>query len=186
VVIPRNLPVVPMRSLPASGGGQLSTSNNLFDGAPPRCASSPNLLKTSKMTSLGKQTMSQTYPNDSQDCTVVVVDDDDAAREALSFFLQAQGFRVRSYFNPKEVLEETELPPQTCIVSDYNMPEMNGLDFLAELRKRSSAIRAILVTGDTSPAVCNRADDDDVPVIEKFCLDELPGCIRKVMKSAIN
>jgi len=106
----------------------------------------------------------------SPECTVFVVDDDDAAREALGFFLQAHGFTVRTYSNPKKVLGEIELPPHTCIVSDYNMPEMDGLEFVAALRERRSTIPAILVTGDPNPTLRKRASAAYVPGSFKICV----------------
>ena len=117
----------------------------------------------------------------SPECTVLVVDDDESCRDALTCWLESEGFKVSSYSNPAEVLAVAELPPYCCVVTDYRMLEMDGLEFVAALRKRRSAIPAILVTGDPSPTVRKRASAAYVPVIEKLCLDELPGCIREMI-----
>jgi FixJ family two-component response regulator len=131
--------------------------------------------------------MIRSWANESPKCTVLVVDDDDCVRQTLTFLLEAEGFRVQNYSNPNEVLGETELPPCSCIVTDYNMPEMDGLDFVAAMRKRGSSIPAILVTGDPNPTVRSRAAAANVAVIEKpDPTNKLPGCIREMMASAIN
>jgi two-component system, LuxR family, response regulator FixJ len=93
---------------------------------------------------------------------------------------------VRNYANPKEVLVETELPPHSCLVTDFNMPEMDGLDLVTAMRKRRGSIPAILVTGDPDPTVRSRAAAAYVAVIEKPDPgNKLPGCIRKMMASAM-
>ena len=130
--------------------------------------------------------MMQSVDNFSSSCTVLVVVDDDGAREALTFLLESEGFSVRAYSNPNDVLGQTELPPRSCIVTDYNMPQMNGLELVAELRKRQSSIPAILITGASNLAIRNRAAAAYVPVIEKLYVDKLPRFIQEMMGSAIN
>src|SRR6516164_9837578 len=104
----------------------------------------------------------------SPECTVFVVDDDDGAREALRCLLEAEGFVVRTYSSAKGVLGETKVPDNSCLVTDYHMPGMDGLELVDELRLPGNSIPAILVTGDPNPFVRDRAAVARVPVIAKL------------------
>ncbi|ACS39673.1 MULTISPECIES: response regulator transcription factor [Methylorubrum] len=82
---------------------------------------------------------------------VIVVDDDAAVRHALKFALEIEGFPVRLYDGPKQLLADADLPTSGCLILDYRMPEMNGLDLLDCLRQRRIDMPAILMTGQLSP-----------------------------------
>ena len=101
---------------------------------------------------------------------VVVVDDDPAVRGSLAFSLQAEGFSVRSYASGPELLRE--IPDVRCLVIDYKLPGMNGLDLLTELRRRQVSAPAILITTHPSAAVRQRAAAASMVLIEKPLLGE--------------
>lgn len=123
----------------------------------------------------------------SPECTVFVVDDDDGAREALGCLLEAEGFGVRTYSSPRGVLGETMVPDHSCLVTDYHMPGMDGLELVDELRRRGNSIPAILLTGDPNQHVRERAAAARVPVIEKLgSADSVVECIQKVVKAQVN
>lgn len=102
---------------------------------------------------------------------VVVVEDDAAVRGSLAFSLQTEGFAVRTFASPAEILRD--IPTGTvCLVIDYKLPEMNGLDLLAELRRREVAAPAILITTHPSAAVRARAAATATVLIEKPLIGE--------------
>src|SRR5215470_10451306 len=116
----------------------------------------------------------------SPECTVFVVDDDDGVRETLKCLLEAEGFAVRTYSSAKDILGETEVPNNSCLVTDYHMPSMDGLELVDELRLRGNSIPAILITGDPNPHVRDRAAAARVPVIEKLnSANSVVECIQK-------
>jgi FixJ family two-component response regulator len=104
--------------------------------------------------------------------TILVVEDDDSLRHSLLFSLAVEGFAVRTYAKASELLGAAELPDRGCLVVDYNLPDMTGLDLVAQLRNRQVALPAILITTNPSGIVRRRAEEAGVPMIEKPPLDD--------------
>jgi FixJ family two-component response regulator len=112
--------------------------------------------------------------------TVVVVDSDPAVRHSLKFSLELEGFVVATYANAQDLLEG-DIPDQSCLVIDYNLPGMNGWDLLAELRSRDISIPAILVATQPSAVLRHRAVDAGYRIVEKPLLgDALVRCIQEI------
>jgi two-component system response regulator FixJ len=111
---------------------------------------------------------------------VLVLDDDTAVRDSLQFSLEAEGFRVRIYADPSELLNEDSLPASSCLIVNYNMPAMNGLEFVARLRERHAPIPVILATGHLSDNIRRRAAMAGVSVLEKpFLGRRLLECVER-------
>jgi two-component system, LuxR family, response regulator FixJ len=98
---------------------------------------------------------------------VIVVDDDLAVRNSLKFSLEVDGFVVRAYSGGIELLNDTELLRGGCLVIDQNLPGMNGLDLVAQLRVRDVAVPAILIASYPTAALSARAAKAGVPIVEK-------------------
>jgi two-component system, LuxR family, response regulator FixJ len=98
---------------------------------------------------------------------ILVLDDDTAVRNSLKFVLEIEGFDVRVYATPAALLDENSLPSPGCLLIDYWMPEMNGLELIARLRDRSVSMPAILVTARPTADVRQRAAAAGVPIVEK-------------------
>jgi FixJ family two-component response regulator len=104
--------------------------------------------------------------------TVLVIDDDPAVRNSLKFALEIEGFSVRLYPTGAELLDEKDMPESGCLVADYHLPGMNGLDLLTRLRERNIRLPAILITTHPSAAVRNQAASAGVHLIEKPLLND--------------
>ena len=102
---------------------------------------------------------------------VIVVDGDLAVRNSLKFSLEVEGFAVRVYPGGTELLNDTELPRGGCLVIDQNMPGMNGLDLVGQLRARDVAVPAILITSYPTLPLRERAAKAGVTIVEKPFLE---------------
>jgi FixJ family two-component response regulator len=113
---------------------------------------------------------------------ILVLDDDAAVRNSLKFSLGVEGFEVRTYSGGNELLNEASLPLLSCLVVDYHMPGMNGLDLVARLRDRDISIPAILITVHPTDGLRHRAAAAGVPIVEKpFLGNQLLDCIRAAL-----
>jgi CheY-like chemotaxis protein len=67
---------------------------------------------------------------------ILIVDDDEAVRESLRRLMESEGFAVHAFSNGHDLLNEASLPAIGCLVVDYQMPAMNGLELVCALRGR--------------------------------------------------
>jgi len=103
---------------------------------------------------------------------IAIVDDDPAVLGALTFSLQVEGFTVRAYASGAELLIDLPCGSPGCLVIDYKLPGMNGLELLVELRHRHVASPAILITTNPSLDLRDRAAAIGAALIEKPLLGE--------------
>lgn len=66
---------------------------------------------------------------------ILIVDDEPAWIKVLSLLLRRQGFSVREATSGKEALRTLTGFRPDLILSDVRMPDMNGFDFLDEVRR---------------------------------------------------
>ena len=115
---------------------------------------------------------------------VRVIDDDPAVCSSLKFSLEIEGFAVRVYPGAYELLNETDLPAKSCLLIDYHMPVMNGLELLARLRDRGISIPAMVITSQPSHRLRERIAVAGVPLVEKpFLGDILVDHIRDAFRA---
>jgi two-component system response regulator FixJ len=107
-----------------------------------------------------------------REMVIIVVDDDPAVRAALKFSLELEGFRVHLCRSGLDLLAHPALQQSDCIILDYRMPEMDGLDVLAELASRAVPTPVIFITGPITAALRARAIRAGAKrVLEKPLLD---------------
>jgi len=83
----------------------------------------------------------------------LVVDDSKTIRIILGRILKELGYEVCEAGNGKEALKvmETEKAAVNLVLADWNMPEMNGLELLKQLRQDPAlaSLKVIMVTTET-------------------------------------
>ena len=117
---------------------------------------------------------------------VLVVDDDAAVLGALKFALEVEGLKVRDYRGSVPLLADLDMPPFGCLVVDYRMPIMDGLELIEVLRERGVAAPAIVITGRANKDLAAQAAKLGVRlVLEKPLADgALVAAIRSALASA--
>ncbi len=77
---------------------------------------------------------------------VLIVDDEENARTALAKLLASDGYQTTTVANGYEALECLRREPVDLVITDINMPGMNGLVFLRELNRSYSQVKVIMIT----------------------------------------
>jgi PAS domain S-box-containing protein len=88
---------------------------------------------------------------------VLIVDDDDDAREGLRRLVAGQGADVRSAASADEAQRVLKREPIDVLVSDLGMPSRDGFDLIRTLRAAGSSIRAAALTALARPEDRGRA-----------------------------
>jgi DNA-binding NtrC family response regulator len=115
---------------------------------------------------------------------ILVVDDELFVRELLLEFLGQNGFEVYLADRGARAIELTADRPFDLCLLDLKMPEMNGLEVLAEFEKLPKAPLTVLMTGYPtveSAVACLRSGVFDY-VIKPFKLPELLSTVQKGLK----
>lgn len=104
----------------------------------------------------------------------VVVDDDAAVRDSLGILLEAHGLQVRDFGSGAEFLRSDAHCSTACLVLDYHMPGMTGIEILEELQRRGLSYPTILITGLSDPTITRRALSAGVmTILEKPLPDDV-------------
>ena len=79
--------------------------------------------------------------------TVAVVDDDRRMLESLESLLGSAGHPVRLFTSAAALLESGSLGEIHCLISDIDMPGMNGVELLRRVHAARPGLPTILITG---------------------------------------
>lgn len=79
--------------------------------------------------------------------TVYVIDDEEDIRKSLTRSLTKRGYQVESFSSAHEFLENHDPNKPGCLLLDYGMPEMNGLELQEKLNEMELSIPIIFMTG---------------------------------------
>jgi len=85
---------------------------------------------------------------DNEEYTVLIVDDEEMVTTSISTLLMLEtDYDVLTFNSPSEALDALQVQEVDLVISDYLMPgEMNGVEFLLELKKLQPDVIRILLT----------------------------------------
>ncbi len=89
----------------------------------------------------------QTQKPSVPDATVFLVDDEREVRSALSRALELRGYAVQAFPSATEFLEAYVPDSAGCLVLDYGMPGMNGLELQQEMNARKIKLPIVFISG---------------------------------------
>jgi FixJ family two-component response regulator len=98
---------------------------------------------------------------------IYIVEDDGDVRASLQVALEASGYAVRAFCSAEALLASDAPRDIDCIVSDYNLPGMSGLDMIEKLRSTGSKSPAIIVSANAKTFVARAARANVVAVLRK-------------------
>ena len=116
---------------------------------------------------------------------ILIVDDDLAVRDALRFALESEGLYVRLFGSAQDLLDSGPLPERGCLIIDFNMPDMDGVELANALRKRDVKLPTILIASQLSLKLRSRAATSGIRfVLEKpLSDDELMQTLRLALST---
>ncbi len=82
--------------------------------------------------------------------TVLIAEDDEDVRFQLRTHLEHAGYQVIEAVNGEEAMRQINAHPVKLVITDLFMPEKDGLELIAELRKHHPAIKILALSGAQS------------------------------------
>lgn len=89
--------------------------------------------------------------------TVFLVDDDFAVRDALTLFIETEGLDIKSYNSAEDYLNDYNPDQPGCLVLDYYLSSMDGLQLQQELARRHIDIPIIFISANANIPVSSKA-----------------------------
>ena len=83
----------------------------------------------------------------SQEPHVLIIDDDEAVRDAISLWLSCNGYHCRCFEHAEDFIGQYSSDFQGCIIADIRMPGMNGLELQSHLNRLGCKLPLIFITG---------------------------------------
>jgi putative two-component system response regulator len=118
---------------------------------------------------------------------IFVVDDDDLTRDLIINFLNSLGLESSGFGDPRQALEAVDEFHPRIIISDWEMPHLDGLELCRRIRARNgnSHIHFIMLTVRTSKEELDRAFDAGVDdfLAKPFSEVELTARLRSGMRA---
>ena len=112
---------------------------------------------------------------------VLLIDDSAVYQKSLTYLLKREGFEVVPAFDGQDAIEKFAREEFDLIVTDIEMPRMNGLEFMRNIRRWKSdaaSIPMIAVTAGIGRKQCLAAGADDY--FEKpVCYDRFHASLRR-------
>lgn len=84
---------------------------------------------------------------------LLLVEDDEGVRRSLHLLLHWRGFDVRSYASAGALLDDTDVSAAQWLVTDYRLPDGDGIGVLRSMLRRNWHGRSILITAYPDPTL---------------------------------
>ncbi len=110
---------------------------------------------------------------------ILIVDDNTLGLMARRTVLEELGYRVHTCSLPRDALEQCTRSAFDVVITDYKMPQMDGIEFIRELRKLCPDVPVILISGFTDTLGLNELGTGADAVIQKSA-HEVSHLIRAV------
>ena len=114
---------------------------------------------------------------------IYVVDDDYDVRTSLRFLLETEGFNVRTFRSGSALLGSSTRNCADCLVIDYKMAELDGLELVTRLRRLDVSTPIILITGYPDENISAKASSAGVlhVLLKPNLEDNLIVCVRNAI-----
>ena len=111
---------------------------------------------------------------------ILICEDDPDVRNFLRECLITKGYIIHEANNPATALHTLEKAAKIdLLITDYAMPEMNGMQLIYQARKDLPSLKALLITGQAEPLY---GALDDIPLLRKpFRPDDLQQRLNEIL-----
>ena len=84
---------------------------------------------------------------------IAIVDDEETVRTALGRLISSYGLNIATFDSGQALLDSLPVRQPDCVLLDFSMPVLNGMDVLHLLRTAGWKLPVIMVTGRDQPTL---------------------------------
>jgi FixJ family two-component response regulator len=119
---------------------------------------------------------------------IVVIDDDASLGTALASLMRSFGYEANVFGCAEDFLTSGIGPRADCIITDIQMPGMNGIDLKQHLATIGCTAPVIMITGRADPALLARAEASGAACVlrKPFEAEQLMTCVAGAIGSRAN
>ena len=116
---------------------------------------------------------------------VLIVDDSVSIRQSLRYVVEHEGYDVIEASNGKEALSVIQ-PTTKLVITDINMPEMNGIDFIKAVRAGSPPVKTvpiIILTTESQADMKQKGKEAGATawIVKPFPPEEIVSAIKRLI-----
>ncbi|MGQ8338485.1 response regulator [Sunxiuqinia sp. A32] len=117
---------------------------------------------------------------------ILVVDDSESIREAVAFGLEEAGFKVEKAINGADALERFDGKKIDLLLTDFHMPEMNGLELIRNVRslEQYKRVPILVLTTETQREIIQQTKNAGGTgwIVKPFSMDKLISTIHRLIR----
>ena len=117
--------------------------------------------------------------------TILTVDDSASVRQMVRLTLAAEGHQVHEAADGAQGLARAKATQMHLVITDLNMPVMDGLTFIQELRKLPAykGVPVLFLTTESDPDMKRRAREAGATgwIVKPFQREQLMAVVKKVL-----
>ena len=110
---------------------------------------------------------------------ILIVDDDEGIRLVYQEELEIEGFAVETAMNGDQALEKFKTAPPDLVILDINMPGMNGIEVLRQMKEVNASLPVILSSAYPEYKQDFGAWASDEYIVKSVNMDDLKAAVHK-------
>ena len=115
---------------------------------------------------------------------VLIVDDSAAIRQSISFVLEQGGYEVVEACDGMDALSKLPSPPVQLIITDVNMPNLDGIGFIKKVREIASYkfVPVIVLTTESQNSKMEEGKAAGATgwIVKPFSAEKLLSVVKKI------
>ncbi|TAN44477.1 MAG: response regulator [Nitrospirae bacterium] len=118
--------------------------------------------------------------------SILIVDDSASMRQLVSFALKDAGYDVTAAVHGKDALEKLNSVKAEMVITDLNMPEMDGIELIKQIRMKPGFkfTPVVMLTTESQDSKKQEGKSAGATgwIVKPFTPDQLLGVVRKFVK----
>ena len=119
--------------------------------------------------------------------TIVTADDSASVRQMVSFTLRQEGYEIIEAVDGQDALNKLNSSSVHMLITDLNMPNMDGIELIRQVRATSNGNRCIPIVMLTTESQDSKKQEGKVAgatgwIVKPFKPEQLVAVVKKVLR----